>query len=161
MHPLQLPILLAFLAQEDLVFIHMEQDVLRGSILPCLLLWNRILLAVAALDRLALPVGHNMLTPLQAGALRDGKQQLLVPCNGAPSPHLLLGLHLPGAMLRISCKLVVHDTTFCLQQTMKGVQANTLCAAVHLHVGVSEAAHASESADNAAERVLTNLPHDG
>jgi hypothetical protein len=46
-------------------------------------------------------------------------------------------------MLHIYFKLVVHDTVFCKQQTMKGVQANTLHAAAHLHVGVGEATNAS------------------
>jgi len=39
-------------------------------------------------------------------------------------------------------KLVLHDTMFCLQQTMECVQANTLGAAAHLLAGASEAAHA-------------------
>ncbi len=51
-------------------------------------------------------------------------------------------MHPPGAMLRINCKLAVHDTAFRKQQTMKGVQANTLLATTHLLVGVGEATNA-------------------
>ena len=55
-----------------------------------------------------------------------------------------------GAMIRAR-KLVVHDTTFHKQQTMKGVQADTLRAATHLLLGV---------ADDVAERMLTHLIFD-
>jgi hypothetical protein len=45
--------------------------------------------------------------------------------------------------MRVNCKLVVHDTVFFKQRTMKGVQANTLCAAAHPLVRVGEALNAS------------------
>jgi hypothetical protein len=60
----------------------------------------------------------------------------------AAHPLAFHGLHPPGAMLRINCKLAVHDTAFCKQQTMKGVQANTLHATANLLVGVGEATNA-------------------
>ncbi len=92
LHKLQLPTLLAILAQTDLVLVHMEGYVLRGSVLLCLLLWNRVLLAVAALEHLTLPVQHSMQTPLLAGALHDSQQWLRVPCNSGQSACLLCGL---------------------------------------------------------------------
>jgi hypothetical protein len=82
--------------------------------------------------------------PLHAGAHRDGKQRLWVPSNSALSPHLLLSLCLPGVTPHIHRKLAVHDTAFCLQQMMKGVQADTLGTAAHLLVGIGKVAHTSE-----------------
>ncbi len=41
-------------------------------------------------------------------------------------------------------KLSVHDTAFCLKQTMECVQADTLGAAAHPLVGVHETAHATK-----------------
>jgi hypothetical protein len=77
LHELQPPTLLAVLAQTDLVPVHVEGYVLHGSVLLCLLLWNRVLLAVAALERLTLPVlQHSMRTPSRASALCDGQQWL-------------------------------------------------------------------------------------
>ncbi len=143
LHEFQPPTLLAVLAQTNLVLVHMEGYVLRGSFLLCLLLWNGVLLAVAALECLTLPVRHSMQIPSRAGSLCDGQQQLWVPCDSTPSACLLLGLCHPGAMLPANCKLVVHDTALCKQQRMKGVQANTLLAAAHLLVGVGEAMNAT------------------
>ena len=135
LHELQPPMLLAILAQTDLVLVDVEGYVLRGSVLLCLLIWNRVLLAVAALERLTLPVWHSMRTPLLAGALRDSQRWLRVPCNSGPSACLLRGLCRTRAMLRVNCKLV--------ELMMKGVQADTLRAATHLLVGVGEATNAS------------------
>ncbi len=160
LHKLQPPTLLAVLAQGDLVLVHMEGYVLYCSVLSYLLLWNGVLLAVAALERLALPVRHSMRTPSCAGALCDGQKRLWVPCHSGPSPCLLHSLCHPGAMLCTNCKLAVHDTTICKQQIMKGVQANTLCAATHLLVGVGEMTNASLFTDDVAECTLTHLIFD-
>jgi hypothetical protein len=121
---------------------------------------SSLLLAVTTLDCLTLPVRHSMQRSLLAGALRDGQQWLWVPCDSVPSACLLCDLHRPGAMLRINCKLAVHDSAFCKQQTMKGAQANTLPAAAHLLVGVGEAKNATYAADDVAERMLTYLIFD-
>ncbi len=87
LHELQLPMLLAVLAQGNLVLVYVEGYVLCGSVLLlCLLLSNRVLLSVTTLEHLALPVWHSMQTPLHAGALCDGQQQLWVPCDSSPSP---------------------------------------------------------------------------
>jgi hypothetical protein len=64
-------------------------------------------------------------------------------CHATAGHHLAFSAACAGAMLHINCKLVVHDIVFCKQQTMKGVQANTLHAAAHLLVGVGEAMNAS------------------
>jgi hypothetical protein len=48
LHELQSPTLLAILAQTDLVLVQVEGYVLSGSVLLCILLWNGVLLAVAA-----------------------------------------------------------------------------------------------------------------
>ncbi len=63
-------------------------------------------------------------------------------------------------MLHVNCKLAVHDTAFPNQQMMKGVQTNTLPAAAHLLVGVSEVTNASYAADDVAECMLTDLIFD-
>jgi hypothetical protein len=75
LHELQPPMLLAILAQGDLVLVDMEGYVLCGSVLSPLLLWNRLLLAVTALERLALPVQHSMQTLMRTGALHDSQQR--------------------------------------------------------------------------------------
>jgi hypothetical protein len=64
-------------------------------------------------------------------------------------------------MLCISCNLAVLGIVFCLQQTIEGVQANTLRAAAHLPLQGSEAVHAPKCADDVAECTLANLALDG
>ncbi len=112
LHKLQPPTLLAILAQTDHVLVHMEGYVICGSVLLCLLHWNGVIPAVAALERLTLPAWHSMQTLLLAGPLCDGQQWLWVPCDSSPSACLLCGLHRPSAMLRLNCKLAVHDTMY-------------------------------------------------
>ncbi len=131
-------------ALSHLVLIDVERDLLRGSVLPCLLLRNGVILAVSALEHLALPVRHIMRTSSRACPHRDGAGRRWFRSNIAPSPCLLRGLHIPCGILRVNCKLSVHDTAFCLQQTMECVQADTLCAATHPLVGVCESAHATK-----------------
>ncbi len=60
LHELKLPLLLAILPQQRLVLVYVKGDILHVGILPCLLLWNRVLLAVTALECLALPVQQSM-----------------------------------------------------------------------------------------------------
>ncbi len=60
LHKLKPPPLLAILPQQRLVLVYVKGDILRVGILPCLLLLNRVLLAVAALECLALPVRQSM-----------------------------------------------------------------------------------------------------
>ena len=67
LYKLKPPPLLAILPQLGLVLIDMKGYILSVGILPCLLLWNRVLLAVTALECLALPVRHSMQCPLRAG----------------------------------------------------------------------------------------------
>ena len=102
---LELPPLFAVLAHGHLVLVDVEQDLLHGGILPCLLLRNRVLLAVGALERLALQVRHIMQTQSRACAHQDGAGRRLFRSNNAPSPCLLHGLCLPCGILRIDCKL--------------------------------------------------------
>ena len=56
LNELELPPLLAILAHGHLVLVDVERDALRGGVLPCLLLRNGVILAVGALEHLALPV---------------------------------------------------------------------------------------------------------
>ena len=102
---LELPPLFAVLVHGHLVLVDVEQDLLHGGILPCLLLRNRVLLAVGALERLALQVRHIMQTQSCACARQDGAGRRRFRSNNAPSPCLLHGLCLPCGILRIDCKL--------------------------------------------------------
>jgi len=60
LNELEPPPLLAILAHGHLVLVDVERDVLRGGVLPCLLLQNGVILAVGALEHLALPVRDIM-----------------------------------------------------------------------------------------------------
>ena len=141
---LEPPPLLAVLAHGHLVLVDVERDVLCGGVLPCLLLWNGVLLAVGDLERLAHPVRHIMGTPSRTCARRDGAGCHRFRSEDAPSPCLLHDLRLPYAILRVDCKLSVHDTAFRLQRTMECELANTLCAAAFPLVEVGEVVHATE-----------------
>ena len=157
LHKLEPSLLLAILLQRPRVLVDVEGYVFRCGILPCLPLLNRVLLAVAALECLGLPVRHSMQTPSRACAHHDSVAWLWVQSNSAPSPCLLLGLRLPGATLCVHHKLVVHDTLFCMQQTMEGVQADKLGAAAHLLVGIGFDCSKGALAMSLGQKVVLNF----
>jgi len=130
LYELKPPPLLAILPQRCLVLIDVQGYILSVGILPCLLLWNRVLLAVAALECLALPVRHSMRCPSRAGALHDSEQWLGMPPNCSPPPCHLLGTCLCCTALGIDRKFVMHYPALGLQQTANDadcVGRQTLC----------------------------------